>query len=245
VHDWLTAAETAIAGIRTRGRTPIVVGGTHLYIKALLEGLFEGPEPDETLRAELRATGLPALRAELERVDPAAAARIHPNDDRRTVRALEVYRQTGTPISQLQAQWDRDSASRADALLIGLDWPAPEINARINARVRAMMDAGFLDEVRTLQRQRRLGPQAAAGLGYKQLLAHLDGVCDLETAVERIKIDTRRFAKNQRTWLRRLRSTPGSLWLTPVDITDPMSAARDIADRVLSDAQNAAMPGSI
>jgi tRNA A37 N6-isopentenylltransferase MiaA len=77
------------------------------------------------------------------------------------------------------------------------------------------------------------------------LLAHLDGVCDLETAVERIKIDTRRFAKNQRTWLRRLRSTPGSLWLTPVDITDPMSAARDIADRVLSDAQNAAMPGSI
>ncbi len=224
VHDWLSQAERLIADIRARNRVPIVVGGTHLYVKALLEGLFEGPEPDETLRAELRATPLPHLRAELERVDPAAAERIHPNDDRRTVRALEVYRQTGTPISALQKQWDREKSARTDAVLVGLDWPADQINPRINARVRQMMADGFLEEVRALDAQHKLGPQAREGLGYKQLLAHLHGHCSLDDAVEQIKIETRRFAKNQRTWLRRLRATPGSVWLTPEDLLNPAAA---------------------
>lgn len=213
VHDWLERAERATADIRSRGGVPIVVGGTHLYIKALLEGLFEGPEPDPALRAQIEARPQPERRAELERVDPEAAARIHPNDTRRTVRAIEVHRQTGTPISTLQRQWDRERSARDDAVLVGLDWPAEAINRRINARVREMIRRGLVEETRRLLDAGRLGPQAREGLGYKQIAAHLRGELSLDDAVERLKIETRRFAKNQRTWLRRLRPTPGAVWI--------------------------------
>ncbi len=226
VHEWLALAGPLIARLRAGGVVPIVVGGTHLYAKALLDGLFEGPPPDEALRAALRAMDPAARRVELERLDPAAAARIHRNDERRTVRALEVFRQTGTPISALQRQWD--SAPRADALLVALDWPAGAINARINARVRAMMDQGLLAEVRALHAAGRLGPQAREALGYKQLVEHLEGRCSLDDAVERIKIETRRFAKNQRTWLRRLRATPEALVL-PMEALAISAAAERIA----------------
>jgi tRNA dimethylallyltransferase len=202
VKDWLDGAERAIDEIRTRGGVPVVAGGTHLYIKALLEGLFEGPEPDETLREELRAASPGALRAELERTDPDAARRIHPADLRRTVRAIEVQRLTGKTITEQQTQWDR--GRRRDAFLVGVRWTTEAINRRINARVREMMEAGFLDEVRKLVDQKALGPQAREALGYKQLAEHIAGRSPLPDAVERIKIDTRRFAKNQRTWIRRL-----------------------------------------
>lgn len=209
VSDWVGAANRVIDEIKSRGAVPIVVGGTHLYIKALLDGLFEGPEPDEALRAELRKRTVAERRVELERVDPAAAKRIHPNDERRTLRALEVFRQTGRPISELQSQWDKET--REDCVLVGLDWPSEMINPRINARVKGMMERGFLEEVRGLRG--RFGKQAREGLGYKQLLEHLEGVSSLEDSVEKIKIETRRFAKNQRTWLRRLRGVKGSVWI--------------------------------
>jgi len=211
VADWLVRAEAAIADIRSRGRLPIVVGGTHLYVKILLEGMFEGPRADAELRAEFLAMSPEALRRELERVDPAAATRLHPNDIRRTVRALEVHRLTGAPISAQQSQWDR--ARRPDAALIGLDWASGAINARINARVRTMMERGLLDETRSLLARGVLTGQAAEALGYKQLVRHLVGGEPLEQAVEAIKIETRRLAKNQRTWLRRLRAVPGGLWI--------------------------------
>lgn len=217
VSDWLAAAESAVADVRARGRIPIVVGGTHLYIKALLDGLFEGPDPDPALREELRALPAHARRAELERVDPEAAARIHPNDERRTIRALEVFRQTGTPISVHQQQWDR--TTRTDCVLFGLDWPVELLNPRINARVKGMMERGLLEETRALNP--RLGKQAREALGYKQLVEHLAGRAMLDDAVEQIKIETRRFAKNQRTWLRRLRNQPGSIWI------DVAAAARE------------------
>lgn len=223
VKDWLDAAEAAVAEIRQSGGVPIIAGGTHLYMKAFLEGLFEGPEPDPDLRAKLSAAPLEQLRAELERADPAAAERIHPADRRRTVRALEVHRLTGIPISEHQTQWDR--GRRDDAVVVRLTWDTPELNRRINARVKQMMHAGFLDEVRALIEADALGEQAREALGYKQLAAHLRGACSLEDAVERIKIDTRRFAKNQRTWLRRLgaeKSEGGqendSRTLSPTDI---------------------------
>ncbi|KAA0214024.1 MAG: tRNA (adenosine(37)-N6)-dimethylallyltransferase MiaA [Leptolyngbya sp. PLA3] len=202
VHQWLGDAERTIDDIRSRGHLPIVVGGTHLYIKALLDGLFDAPQPDPALRARLTARGLTALRSELERVDPAAALRIHPNDLRRTVRALEVFHQTGTPISVLQSQWDRQHPRRPDLHVFALLWPTELINRRINQRVGAMRERGLVEEVRRLSP--RLGSQAREALGYKQVLEALAGRMSPDDAFEQIKIETRRFAKNQRTWLRRL-----------------------------------------
>ncbi|TVQ61989.1 MAG: tRNA (adenosine(37)-N6)-dimethylallyltransferase MiaA [Phycisphaerales bacterium] len=219
--DWLRLAEGAIAEIRARGVTPIVVGGTHLYVKSLLDGFMGGPGADEAIRDELRAMDPALRRAELERVDPAAAARIHPNDERRTVRALEVYRLTGQPITAQQGQWDAEATRPRDRFLVGLEWGVEAINRRINARVRAMVEGGLVDETRRLLERDALGPQARQALGTKQLLPVLEGLdpgqppspARLEDAIERIKIETRRFAKSQRTWLRRLRQTPGAVWI--------------------------------
>ncbi len=203
VDRWLREANDAVEAIRSRGATPIVVGGTHLYVKAFLEGLFEGPPPDQALRDELASWSLEQRRAELERVDPAAAQRIHPNDQRRTIRALEVHRQTGIPLSEHQSQWDAGKG-RTDAMPVPLLWPTEQINSRINARVKLMVEQGLVEEARSLWESGDLDSQAGEALGYKQLAAHFRGELTLEQAIERIKIETRRFAKNQRTWLRRL-----------------------------------------
>lgn len=221
VADWLAAAESEIERVRAGGGVPIIVGGTHLYVKALLDGLFEGPSSNPQIRSELGSLTPEALRAELERVDPGAAAKLHPNDLRRTIRAIEVFRLTGQPISRQQQQWDRGSPQRdAIYLLVGLDWPVEAINRRINARVRGMFERGLLAEVRALWAGGRLGPQAREALGYKQLVEHLEGRISLDDAAERIKIETRRFAKNQRTWLKRLRQYTGSSWID-AGATDP------------------------
>ncbi|MBT8484532.1 MAG: tRNA (adenosine(37)-N6)-dimethylallyltransferase MiaA [Phycisphaerales bacterium] len=228
VETWLVAAERVIAEIRGRGRTPIVVGGTNLYVKALLEGMFEGPAPDAELRERLLTLDDATLRTSLERVDPVAAERIHPNDRKRTVRAIEVYEATGRPISELQQQWDQGRV-REDVRIVGLDWPAPEINRRINARVAAMFGDGLVAEVAALQAAGRLGPQAAAALGYRQILDHLAGRTTLEEAREQIKIRTRRFAKQQRTWLRRFRAYPNTVWLPAAELTP-----QDLVEKALA-----------
>ncbi len=221
VADWLALARRGVDEIRARGRTPIVVGGTHLYIKAFLDGLMEAPPGDDAARQALRARDPASLRAELERVDPAAAARIHANDLRRTIRALEVFHATGVPISSRQTQWDHRSpdAPGADSILVILHWPKELLNPRINARVRDMIARGLADEARALWARGDLGgrnedeplTQAGEALGYKQLVAHFWGRCTLDEAVERIKVETRRFAKNQRTWLNRLRAYSPSI----------------------------------
>jgi tRNA dimethylallyltransferase len=229
VDRWLALAEGLIERLRSEGVVPVVVGGTHLYAKALLDGLFEGPPADEALRAELASMGLAALRAELERVDPEAATRIHPNDERRTIRALEVQRLTGVTISEHQRQWD--DRGRDDALLVILRWEPEALNRRINARVRAMVEAGLVEEARGLWERAELGDQAGQALGYKQLVDHFEGRCTLDEAVEKIKIETRRFAKNQRTWLRRLSATPGCLALD-ADARTPEELARVVVDRL-------------
>ncbi|MEL7483908.1 MAG: tRNA (adenosine(37)-N6)-dimethylallyltransferase MiaA [Planctomycetota bacterium] len=232
VAQWLGLAEPAIDDIRGRGAVPIVVGGTHLYIKSLLDGLFEGPGADEAIRAELQAMNAAARRADLERVDPEAAQRIHTNDDRRTIRALEVFRITGTPITELQKQWDREQPDRSHRRLVILDWDVPELNSRINARVKRMVADGLVAETRVLAD--RLGPTAREALGTKQVLRHLAGECTLDEAIEQTKIETRRFAKNQRTWMRRLVATPGARIVRPGDhaLTD---IAQDIVTSILAD----------
>jgi tRNA dimethylallyltransferase len=214
VDEWLDRCEAAVADIRSRGRVPIVVGGTNLYVRALLEGLFKGPEPDLALRDQLEATPLTALREELDRIDPLSAARIHPNDLRRTVRAIEVFRLSGRPLSEHQTQWSADlrSTVRPDAFIVGLDWPVELINRRMNGRVKAMYEQGLVDEVRRL-RAHGLGRQALEAVGYGEVIAHLEGSLTLEEAIERTKIRTRRYGKQQRTWLRRFRGVPHSIWL--------------------------------
>lgn len=234
VHQWLDHAERAIEAIRARRKTPIVAGGTHLFIKALLDGLFDGPEADAGIRAQLAGLTAGERRAELARVDPAAIERIHPNDERRTIRALEVYRLTGRPISHWQQQWDSTHGPRRDCVLVILDWPAQTINRRINARVRAMVEGGLIEEVKGLAEAGRLGPQAIEALGYKQLVAHFRGRSSRDEAIEQIKIETRRYAKNQRTWLRRLRSTPGSLVLDAAQMTLE-TMAQTIVEQCLMD----------
>lgn len=211
VDTWIGRAEQAIRQIHQRRRVPIIVGGTNLYIQALLGGLTDSPEPDLALRTRLEAMDGRTLRAWLERVDPVAAERIHPNDRKRTIRAIEIHECSGTPMSQALARWEHPS-ERPGTWIIGLDYPVDAINRRINARVRRMFEAGLVEEVRSLVR-RGLGRQAREALGYKQVLCHLEGRASLEETIEQVKIGTRRLAKQQRTWLRRFRRIRASAWL--------------------------------
>jgi len=207
VETWLAKAEHCIEDIRERGKWPIVVGGTNLYMQSLLFGLFDGPDCDQENREILNSLSNPELQVRLHALDPEAAERIHINDTRRLVRAIEVCEATGEPLSSLQSQWGKPMP-REDALLIGLTWPVKTINRRINSRVRTMFDDGLLEEVTALQDQ--LGKQASEALGYKQLLTYLRGECTLDEAKERIKVLTRRYAKQQRTWLRRFQAIPSA-----------------------------------
>jgi tRNA dimethylallyltransferase len=213
--DWLTGAQAAVRDIHARGKHAIVVGGTNLYMKALIEGMFAGPPVDDALRAALELQPTEMLRRELEQADPVAAARIHPNDRRRTIRAVEVHRQTGEPISALQSQWRAQPQELPEGWhLIGLDWSVEGINKRINTRVAAMFD-----EVTALAAAGPLSRQAVEAVGYYEVLLHLAGQCTLEEAAEAMKVRTRRYAKQQRTWLRRFRIVPGSTWIEADTVT--------------------------
>jgi tRNA dimethylallyltransferase len=225
-------ALAAMAGARARGRIPLLVGGTMLYFRALLRGLAELPEADPATRAELDAEagrrGWPALHAELARVDPAAAARIRPGDSQRIQRALEVWRLTGTPLSQLQAA-ATGSPPGWRFLKLGLaPGSRPELHVAIERRFEAMMQAGFLAEVERLHARGDLhdGLPAIRAVGYRQLWAHVEGQCALEEAVQDAVTATRRLAKRQMTWLR---AEPGLHWF------DDAGAAAAIAVGWLAD----------
>jgi len=205
VAAFLDLTNRSIGQIESRKRPIIAVGGTALYIKALLYGLFEGPGIDEQIRAELRAraeTEGAGLYRELAAIDPAAAERISPNDTRRIIRALEVYKITGKPISSFQNQFDAKEPLRKWTI-IGLRREKAEENKRINARVKRMISAGLVDEVKSLLADERpLSKQARCAIGYAEIIDHLSGRTTLEDAVELIKKNTRRLAKNQRTWFK-------------------------------------------
>jgi tRNA dimethylallyltransferase len=223
-------ARAVIAGIESRGHTAVIAGGSGLYLRALVEGLFEGPERDDRLRARLherwRREGLEALREELGRVDPEALAGILPGDPVRVIRALEVYELTGRPISALRRE---RPAPRLDVSVFGLRWQRGLLATRIQARVRAQLDAGFLEEARRL-RARGLPPDAPGPrtLGHAQLLAHLRGECGLEEAVAEIVRRTRQLAKRQETWFRKVE---GIEWVDVASGADLAEAARRIAER--------------
>ncbi len=195
-------ALAAIDEIRSRGRRPLLVGGSPMYLKGLIWGLMDAPGRDPELRRRLRAeyesAGAEAMHRRLARVDPEAAERIHPNDVQRLVRALEVHELTGEPISHGQDQFA--GPPKLPCRTVGLRLSREMLYRRIERRVDAMIERGLLEEVRGLRG--RLGPQASQAVGYKELVQHLKGEISLAEAVERMKRSTRRYAKHQLTWFR-------------------------------------------
>jgi tRNA dimethylallyltransferase len=203
-------ADAVIADARARNVPLIAVGGTPLYYKVLFEGMFEGPGADESVRARLRELPNEELHRKVSEADPAAGARIHVNDTKRLVRALEVFELTGKPISSLQTEWDSPTA-RHDARWIGLSWDREALNRRINARVKAMLAAGWVEEVRLLlARHGTLSKTASEATGYAELIAHVQGKLSLDDAAEQIKIATRQLARRQVKWFKRF---PNVQWL--------------------------------
>jgi tRNA dimethylallyltransferase len=210
------AAAAAIERVLGRGRPVLVVGGTGLYVRVLLHGLCPAPPRAPALRAVLldrmSARGRPAMHRALATVDPEAARRIGPQDGVRLVRALEVALATGTPLSRWQSRHGFAEAPY-DALVIGLTRPTPELDRRIAMRAEAMLGAGFLDEVRRLRVQ-GLGADAPAlrAVGYREMLACLEGRLDEAAALAATVRATRQYAKRQRTWFRR---EPSIRWRHP------------------------------
>ena len=206
VGSFLDLAYEAIEEIKNRKRKIIAVGGTALYIKALLYGLFEGPGTDEQIRAQLgqraQAEGLEQLYRELAKIDSAAAERISRRDRKRIIRALEVYRITGKPISNLQQQFNAEKTVH-NWTIMGLRRGKTDANSQINRRVKKMIAEGLVDEVKSLLAEDKpLSQQARCAIGYAEIIDYLNGKISLEEATELIKKNTRRLAKNQRTWFK-------------------------------------------
>lgn len=228
--EYLDAAQRAAAEIASRRRQTLFVGGTPLYLKALLRGVFEGPAADWELRrrwqTQAREHEPQWLHAQLAAVDPVAAHRLHPNDARRLIRALEVYEKTGRPISVWQQQFDRARPAAACKVFV-LDWPREALYARIDARVEQMFAAGLVEEVESLLKSgKTFGRTARQALGYRETLEHLAGERSLGETIELVKTRTRQFAKRQLTWFRSLSECR---WI-PLD--EPLSPA-DFAARIL------------
>jgi len=198
-------AGEAVAGIRARGRVPILCGGSGLYFRALFEGLGEAPPGDAALRALLGATPLPELLNELARRDPVTYQSIDRRNPRRVIRALEVIRLTGRPFSQQRARWEQaPQAAGHGCLLVGLERAAGDLRRRIDGRVEEMFRRGLVAETeRLLQAGLGQNPTAMQALGYRQVAAYLAGRQSLENTVELVKIRTHQFAKRQMTWFRR------------------------------------------
>lgn len=227
---YLADAAQCLQQVRERGKLPLFVGGTPLYLKAVLRGLFEGPEADWEFRhqwrllAEANPPGF--LHAELTKVDPACASKLHPHDWRRLIRALEVYHKTGRPLSEWQSQFEKPR-SEAMGRVIVLDWPREILYRRINTRVDAMFDRGLVAEVkRIVSSGKGFGRTASQALGYREVLAYLSGTVNLEETITAVKTRTRQFAKRQLTWFRHLEECR---FLSVEEPFHPAEIARQIA----------------
>jgi len=229
--DYVSAAGTVCGSIIERGRRPLFVGGTALYLRSLLRGVFDGPPADWEYRSVLqREAGQQddsgTLHRRLQEVDPAAAARLHPNDTRRLVRALEVFHSTGKPISQQQRQEPLPLGERPDHIY-WLSPPRAWLHDRINRRVEEMFANGLTDEVRSLLAQnRQLSRTAGQALGYKEVVTFLQGSETLEETIERVQTRTRQFAKRQCTWFRNLEEC------REIEMTGTENA-NDLAEKIL------------
>jgi tRNA dimethylallyltransferase len=202
---FVALAHETRADVVARGRVPVAVGGTMMYLHGFRHGVFAGPVADlelrESLREEARVVGVPKLHARLAAVDPLAASRIHPNDYKRIERALEVHAATGEPISRLQKETQAPAFARQ---VYVLSFRRDVLDARIDRRVLAMFETGFVAEVREILDSGGFGRESGEGLGYREVVEHLQGRLSLEETIALIQRRTRRFARRQLTWLKRL-----------------------------------------
>lgn len=230
VAEFVAAAEAACREIIARRRTPLFVGGTGLYLRAVLRGVFDGPPADWSIRERLQAVadagGGDELHDRLRAIDPITARRLPPGDLRRVIRALEVAELTGRPLSQHHQEQPLPEGSRPP--VFWLSPPRAWLHARINLRVERMMEFGLVEEVRRLLTSSHgMGRTARQGLGYKEVIAHLEGEHDFERTVVEIQTRTRQFAKRQHTWFRNL------VECRPMEVTEN-SDVGGLADRIVA-----------
>ena len=227
VADYQRLGEAVLADIRERNRQTLVVGGAGLYFRALVDGIFPGPGADfairDRLRREAAENGVLSLHERLHQCDPDSAARIHPNNTVRVIRALEVYELTGKPISGLQVQWNNADA-RYEFRAFGLNMSRGELYNRIEVRADRMMAVGLVEEVKSIL-DAGYSPDCVAlrSFGYKEIISHLGGKLTLVDAVKLLKQNTRRFAKRQLTWFRadsRIEWINLSLFASADDVVD-------------------------
>ena len=204
VAIFINEASRAITSILKRGHVPIVVGGSGLYVKGLVEGLFPAPVAVPEFRKRLQKyaakNGSPKLHSKLADIDPGSASTIHPNDSRRVIRALEIYEYTGRTMTELKAS-TRGLKDTYDIRLFGLTAPREEIYSRIDERCDKMLTDGIVREVSVLKKK-KLSKTASGVLGLKEISGYLKDEYDLEEAIKMLKMNTRRFAKRQLTWFR-------------------------------------------
>lgn len=235
VAEYQRLARAAVEDIRSRGGTPFLVGGSGLYLRAVLDDLdFAGQGSCEGVRRSCDALPRDEARrllfSRLEEVDPISAERIGPHNLRRIVRALEVYEQTGRPFSEGRRDFQEVPQS-LEALVIGVDAGRETLRRLIDERVEGMFRAGLVEEVRRLVEAGGLSPTASQALGYRQVLYHLDNKATLEETMEKVKSETRRYAKRQMTWFRR---DARICWVSrvPGDSEGLEATARAVAQRI-------------
>ena len=242
VQRYLADVDEAVRDVTREGRRPLFVGGTGFYLRALVHGIFGGPPVDLEVRADLQARareeGSARLHDELASVDEAAALRIHPNDRKRVVRALEVWRQTGRSLTDWQKQWgwDGEPAPGRRRTIVGLRLDVERLDARIRERTGRMIDAGWPEEARRVREGPGFGPTSIQALGYREMLSLADGETSRAAAEEAVARATRQFARRQRTWFRRF---PETLW---VDAEE--SPRSRVVDRLLEAFEEGAVSGS-
>jgi tRNA dimethylallyltransferase len=215
VARFIKLADEEIAKIHENSRRCVIVGGTGLYLKGLLYGLFDAPARDEIIRKVLRdrmtKEGPANLHKELAQIDPITAARVSPSDRNRIERALEVYQTTGIPISEIQSEWTNPKPRYPFKMYV-LNLPRCDLYNRINSRVDQMIDKGWIEEVEhLLNRWPTENLHCLKAIGYREIASHLKGDLSKEVMIEEIKKNTRRFAKRQLTWFRKMN---GVQWLS-------------------------------
>lgn len=228
VMAYMRRSAEAVRDIESRGKIALFVGGTPLYLKTMLYGVFEAPEADNEYRAKLmeleEREGVGALWERLRMIDPDAAEKLHPNDTKRVVRALEVFKLTGKRISALQTQFDASPLFDPKRIFI-LTWERELLYRRIDQRVDVMMQQGFLEETKRLfESEPKPGKTASKAVGYRELHAVINGEMELKDAVEKVKQLTRNFAKRQETWFRSLAKQGARRVLVDSDSEDAKKA---------------------